>query len=189
VETDLLPGERILWQGRPLRHPLFRPTDTLLVPFSLVWCGIVVGTGLSALINGAPIADTVCLVPFVLIGLYFVAGRFVVRVVASRRTRYTLTNARILVHGGWSGDRLTTAYLRLLPPPVITERSDGSGSLAFGAFPGVVDGFTGGPRRAWGAWSSEPSDTPILREVPDVRWVRDFVAHAQAQTDGPHHGR
>lgn len=87
------------------------------------------GAGLSALVNGADIASSVFNVPFVLIGLHFVAGRFVVRAVASRRTRYTLTNARILVHGGWSGGRLTTAYLRSLPPPVITERPDGSGSL------------------------------------------------------------
>ena len=184
METDLLPGERILWQGQPLRYPLFRVTDILLVPFSLVWCGIVVGGGLSALINGGSIASAACFLPFVLIGLYFVAGRFVVRAVISRRTRYTLTNTRILVHGGWSGGRLTAAYLRSLPPPVTTERSDGSGSLAFGGFPGVADAFVRGRRRAWNAWSGEPSDTPILREVPDVRRVRDFVAHAQTQADG-----
>jgi hypothetical protein len=34
--VDLLPGERILWEGRPVRTQLFRPTDAFLIPFSLV---------------------------------------------------------------------------------------------------------------------------------------------------------
>jgi len=88
----------------------------VLVPFSLMWCGMVVGLGLSALVDGADLASVIPVVPFAIMGLHFVAGRFVVPAVVSRRTRYTLTNARILVHGGWSGGRLNTAYLRSLPP-------------------------------------------------------------------------
>lgn len=64
---------------------------------------------------------------------------------------------------------------------MIIERPDGSGSLAFGAFAGVADVFMGGRRQAWRAWANEPSLTPVLREVPDVRRIRDFVAHVQAQ--------
>ena len=189
MEAYPLPGERILWEGRPLRHPLFRRTDTLLVPFSLLWCGFAVFWEVNVLTGGAPIFFSLWGVPFVLAGLYLVAGRFVVRAVSSRRTQYTITNGRVLVHGGWSGRQLTTAYLRSLPPPVITERLDGSGSVAFGAFPGVADVFTGGRRQGWrAAWSSEPSLTPVLWDVPDVRRVRDLAAHAQAQSDGPHDG-
>lgn len=167
-----------------MRHPLFRAADVLLVPLSVVWCGFAIFWEVGVLADGAPAFFTVWGVPFVLAGLYLVAGRFVVRAVASRRTRYTITDTRLLVHNGWSGRRLTTAYLRSLPPPVVSERRDGSGSLAFGAFPGVADVFTGGRRQAWSAWSSEPPGTPVLREVPDVRRVRDFVAHAQAQPGG-----
>lgn len=120
VETNLLPGERVLWEGAPPAAP----------------------------------------------------------VVSSRRTRYMITNSRVVVHGGWSGNRVTTAYLRSLPPPVITVEPDGSGSLAFGAFPSVTEFFTGG-RQGWRAWAAEPSSTPVLRDVPDVRRIRDFVAQAQ----------
>lgn len=182
MDSYLLPGERILWEGRPLRHPLFRRTDLFLVPLSLLWCGFAVFWEASVLVEGAALFFFALFgVPFVLFGLYIVAGRFVVRAVSSRRTRYTITNGRVVVHGGWSGDRLSTAYLRSLPPPVITERPDGSGSLAFGAFAGVADVFMGGRRQAWRAWANEPSLTPVLREVPDVRRIRDFVAHVQAQ--------
>ncbi|GAA4608085.1 hypothetical protein BJY16_006661 [Actinoplanes octamycinicus] len=181
METDLLPGERVLWQGRPQRHRLFRRTDLTLVPFSLLWCGFAIFWETSVILSGGPTLLKLWGIPFVLIGLYLVAGRFVVRAVASRRTRYTITTNRVLVHGGWSGTRLTTAYLKSLPPPVVTERPDGSGDLAFGALPGPTDVFTTTHRRnGWRAWSTEPSTTPVLWDIPDVRLVRDFAAHAQS---------
>src|SRR5258706_12502268 len=132
VETSLLPGERIVWDGRPLRHRVFRRTDVLLVPFSLLWCGFAVFWESGVLSSGAPFFSALWGALFVLVGLYVVAGRLVVRVVSSRRTRYTITARRVRVHGGWSGGRLRTEYLSSLPPPVITEEPDGSGSLAFG---------------------------------------------------------
>jgi len=188
VETSHLPGERIVWDGRPVRHRVFRRTDVLLVPFSLLWCGFAVFWESGVLSDGAPFFFALWGVPFVLVGLYIVAGRFVVRAVSSRRTRYTITDRRILVHSGWSGSRLSTLYLNSLPPPVITEEPDGSGSLAFGGFPGVADAFTGGRRQGWRAWSSEPSQTPILWDVTDIRRVRDLVTHAQTQPGNPYHG-
>jgi hypothetical protein len=186
VEISLLPGEHVVWEGRPLRHRVFRRTDLLLVPFSVMWCGFAVFWESGVLFSGAPTFMALWGVPFVLIGLYLVAGRFVVRVVSSRHTRYTVTDHRVLVHSGWSGDRLRTQYLNALPPPVITERADGSGSLAFGGFPGLTDAFTAGRGRGWNAWSSEPSPTPILWDVPDISRVRDLVARAQTQFGNPH---
>ena len=171
-----------------MRHRVFRRSDALLVPFSLLWCGFAVFWESGALSEGAPFFFALWGAPFVLVGLYIVAGRFVVRAVSSRRTRYTITDRRVLVHSGWSGGRLSTLYLNSLPPPVITEEPDGSGSLAFGAFPGVAEAFTGGRRQGWRIWSSEPSLTPILWDVPDIRRVRDLVAHAQTQPGNPYHG-
>jgi hypothetical protein len=188
VETSLLLGERIVWAGRPVRHRLFRRPDVVLVPFSALWCGFAVFWERSALSGGAPFFFALWGVPFVLVGLYVVAGRFVVRAVSSRRTRYTITDRRVLVHGGWSGNRLRTQYLNSLPPPVITEEPDGSGSLAFGEFPGIGDAFTTWRRSGWRVWSSEPSPTPVLWDVPDIRRVRDQVAHAQREPGGPNHG-
>jgi hypothetical protein len=181
--VGLLPGERVMWEGRPVRHQLFRPADALLVPLSLMWFGFALFWEGSVLVStiasdGVPIFFALWGVPFVLVGLYLVAGRFVARAVTSRRIRYVLTDQRIVLLGGWSGTRLTSAYLRSLPPPVITEAMDGSGSLAFGAFPGIADGF--GSRHGWRMWASEPGSTPVLRHIPQVRWVRDLVARLQA---------
>ena len=154
VETSLLPGERILWDGRPLRHRVFRRTDVLLVPISVLWCGFAVFCESGALSSGVPLFAMLC-VPLVLFGLYLVAGRFVVRVISPRRMRYTVTDRRVLVRCAWPGGRLITGYLNSLPPLVITEQPDGSGSLAFGRFPSIADVFW--HRQGWRLWASEPS--------------------------------
>ncbi|BCJ48429.1 hypothetical protein GCM10010168_76450 [Actinoplanes ianthinogenes] len=179
METDLLPGEGVLWEGRPVRHLLFRATDVFLIPLSLVWCGIVVYWEAGIVLSGGPALFALWGLLFVLAGLYLVFARFIIRAVASRRTRYTITTSRLLIHRGWSGTRLTTAYLTSLPPPVITEQSDGSGNLAFGAFPGITDAFTTDRRYGFRVWSAEPSRTLILWSIPHVRLARDLATHAQ----------
>jgi hypothetical protein len=179
----LLPGERVCWEGRPVRHQLYRPQDMVAVPIGALWAGgaafFAVQVWFSEGLDYSAVMSTV----HVLLAVYFLAGRFVFRAIVSRRTRYVLTDQRLLVIGGLSGIRTTAFYLRPLRPPVITEAPDGSGDLAFGAFPGI---WTGMPRYAswvpryqlW-TWASDPYPTPVLWNVPHVRWVRDLVVAAQ----------
>jgi hypothetical protein len=139
--TDLLPGERIVWSGEPSRHRLLRPEDALLIPFSLVWGGFAIFWETSVLGdmgagNGPPVFFALWGVPFVILGLYFIVGRFIVRKMSLSQTRYVITDSRIVIRGGVTGGRLHTSYLASLAPPVIKEYSDGSGDLAFGSFPG-----------------------------------------------------
>jgi hypothetical protein len=91
-----------------------------------------------------------------------------------------VTDRRLLVLGqGPSGKRTVSYYLNALPPPVIMEALDRSGSLAFGAFPTLGDSFAHNGRNGFRMWSSEPSATPVLRHIPEVRRVRDLIAQAQ----------
>jgi len=182
--VDLLPSERLLWEGRPTRHRLFRPADALLIPFSVLWCGFAIFWEISVLTEGTggddepPLFFALWGIPFVLMGLYLVVGRFVVRAVASRRTRYMVTDQRVVIIGGFSGTRTKASYLKSLPPPVINELPDRSGSLAFGAFPGVWDTMSNGTK-GWGPWAVEPPGGPVMRDIPEVRRVRDLVATSQ----------
>jgi hypothetical protein len=189
VGVDLLPGERVLWEGRPVRFKLLRPPDATLIPFSLVWAGIAVSVGISSVVatltadsgEDTPIFFLLFGMVFTCLGLYLVFGRFVARALSFRHTRYVLTDRRIVVIGGISGNKTTSAYLSALPPPVVKEFPDRSGNLAFGEFPTAGQGF----RRGSNAWSSEPAGPPVLWNIPEVRFVRDVVANAQRQHDRP----
>jgi hypothetical protein len=172
--VDLLPHERILWEGHPVRRRLWRRSDVFYVPFSVVWTGGVASVVVVLVARGAG-PGLIGPVVLLLFGLHITFGRFVVRAVSWRRTRYVITDRRVLVVGGLSGRWTRSQYLHALPPPVMAERPDRSGSLAFGAFPGFWDSD-----RRRSPWASEPGHTPVLWDVAEVRHVRDVVAWGQA---------
>src|SRR5262245_45908419 len=187
-DVDLLSGERIIWTGEPTERRLLRPEDALLIPFSLLWGGFAIVWEANAISTGAPGFFALWGIPFVVIGLYLIAGRFVVRAVALSHARYTVTDLRVVITGGFTGRAEHASYLNSLPPPVIRERGDGTGDLAFGSFPGIADVFAGRRRWGWGYRASlspwgEPLSPPVFRSVPIVRHVRDLIL--AAQTAGP----
>src|SRR5262245_19303821 len=183
VSTDtlglLLPGESIVWSGEPIRHRILRGEDVLLIPFSRFWGGFAIFWEASALqvARSDPAFVLIGLLP-VLVGLYLIFGRFIVRAVASHRARYLVTDGRVVVTGGVTGRAVGTAYLAALPPPVVTETEDGTGDLAFGSFPGFFGGF-GGRVRGASAFGYEPIMPPRFRDIPDVLRVRDLIVTRQ----------
>ena len=79
----------MLWSGRPGQGIVFTGRDVFLVPFSLVWCGFAIFWETSVSRTQAPGFFLVWGAMFVTLGLYFVAGRFLVTpgFVAARDTR------------------------------------------------------------------------------------------------------
>jgi len=179
----LWPGEWVVWAGSPVRSTLFRPNDAFLIPFSLLWAGMSLwptAIGVAALgqarhsLSFLPVA-LFCFV-FTVIGGYLLAARFVVRAFTTRRVRYVVTTQRVVVLAGRSGSRVKSGILRLLPPPVHADAADGSGSIAFGAFPPLRT-----PRRriTFSTFGAEPASTPVLWYVPNVREVWHIITAAQ----------
>jgi len=85
----LEPGEQVLWSGRPdPKAPFFSPIDGLAVPFSLVWEGLTFSILFFALRNHSTNTDRTFVVwVFAVIGVYFVAGRFLYKRWLRRRAR------------------------------------------------------------------------------------------------------
>lgn len=137
VRAELQPGERVLWSGRPDSRSLFVTSDLYLVPFSLLWCGFAIFWEASVLSSHGNAFFDVWGVPFVAVGLYMVAGRFIVRQRLIRRTAYAITEQRaIAVRPTWRGGRETTSVWFASSPPVSQGAvRNGRGTVIVGTSP------------------------------------------------------
>ncbi len=100
LDVPLLAGERVLWTGGPDPAKLFEPADVFIVPFSVAWGGFAIFWMVMALSMGAPLPFAMFGLPFVVLGLHLMVGRFFVRRWQRRRTTYVLTDRRALVIRG-----------------------------------------------------------------------------------------
>ena len=94
----LLDGEKIIWTRQPAQGLRLSPRDGFFIPASLLWGGFAIfweSKVLSA--PNAPIFMAIWGVPFMLVGLYLIIGRFFVDAWIRRSTNYALTNQRVLI--------------------------------------------------------------------------------------------
>jgi hypothetical protein len=93
-------GERLLWVGQ--RDPMVRFTgaDAFPVPFSLLWGGFAIFWEFMAATTAKQPFFVLWGIPFVLIGLYFIFGRFIYKKRRKLRTVYGLTDRRAIVCTG-----------------------------------------------------------------------------------------
>lgn len=138
---EMDPGENLVWAGRPKGGFRLRAADAFMIPFSIVWCGFAVFWMIGAsgaLATGADKATPINYVfalfglPFVLIGLYVVFGRFLVDKMQRERTTYGVTNERIIIKSGLISSTVKSLNLRTLSDITLKERRDGSGTITFG---------------------------------------------------------
>jgi hypothetical protein len=94
-------------------------------------------------------------IPFVLIGLYLIAGRFVLDAWVRSGTRYALTNKRILIARSAPFAKFAALSLDRLPEASLSESQNGRGTIRFGA-----------AAQFWGRGSSFSSWTPSLDPTP-----------------------
>jgi hypothetical protein len=92
LQPELLPGERLLWAGRPSNGVILRAQDAYLIPFSLLWGGFAIFWEMSA--SGFLNWNT--WYPVRPVGQYFIWERFVVASYLRKRTFYAVTDRRVL---------------------------------------------------------------------------------------------
>jgi len=179
----LQPGERFVWTGRPSRYRVLRPIDLVVVVIGACWVGLGARFVLDL---------TLPALPFALIGAYLLTARFVVRIVSVRQARYLVTDRRLVLTGGLTGQVVVTADLSRLPNPVFTRNLDGSGDLAFGHMPSFW--YPLGRRRWFMSFNQrlrrsryqyrmmlglDPLVPPRLLDIPDVADVAELVGATQ----------
>jgi hypothetical protein len=182
IEQELSSGERLVWSGQPRRGIRLRTADAFLIPFSIFWCGFAIFWEFEALTatpkGGGPTTIVFPLfgVPFVVIGLYLVFGRFIADARTRESTFYGITNERIIIVSGLFARRTKSLNLRTLSDISLTERPDGSGTITFGP----TTPFTLGLWFPSGSWpGARQYAQPAFEMIDSAKEVYDFIRQTQ----------
>ncbi len=180
VAASLDADERLLWAGQPRQGVRLRAQDALQIPFSLLWGGFALFWEYQTLTIAAKAPGPVAVVfplfglPFVLIGLYMIFGRFFVDARSRARTFYGVTNERVLIISGLFAAQTKSLPLRSLGELSLTQHADGSGTLSFGPAPLRAFAY---PAGSWpGADRYLPPSFDMIERVKDVY---DIIRTAQ----------
>jgi hypothetical protein len=183
----LFTGERILWTGQPRQGLLLSSRDALLIPFSFLWGGFAIFW--NAMVWFAPFDWTngdsspwffrVWGLPFLVIGLYLMVGRFFHDAAIRKHLFYAVTDQRALV---LRGSKITSLDIHRLPRLELSEHRDGTGTLAFeasnlGPWGNGMNGFS------W--WLPALGNAAQFFRIQDPRKVYELVRNqerAQAST-------
>jgi hypothetical protein len=168
---ELTAAERVLWVGQPVQGIRFRGSDVMMIPFSLLWGGFVVFWEFSVLRTGAPVFLALWGMPFVLIGVYVIAGRFFVDARARSQTVYALTDRRVLILTGLFSRTTRSLDLRTLPEISLNEFARGTGTITFGS-PAV--------RNLWGWPIGQAGAASAFEFVDGPRRVYEQIRAAQS---------
>ncbi len=172
VRGMLFPGEILLWTGKPGKGHMFGKKDVYLIPFSILWCGFAIYWEAGVIMSGAPLIFPLFGIPFVLAGLYITVGRFILKRIRARNSRYALTSQRIIIKVGNVSKSLDLNYL---PRMTVIRYADGSGVILFGETRGWSDSGFGFDR------STTTEALAELQNIPDVNGVEYRIRTAVEQ--------
>lgn len=174
IESELGPSERLLWKGRPRAGIRLRGSDALLIPFGLLGGGFAIFWEYTVFFwmpktNPAGWLFPLFGIPFVLMGLYFIFGRFLLEAKVRANTEYAVTDRRAIILTTLFGRKLNSINLQTAPDIGLAESSDRSGSITFGATPYY------GWWQQRNLWFPGMTGQPVFEMIDDVRSVYDII--------------
>ncbi len=182
-------GERLLWCGQPKQGVRLQAGDVFLIPFSLVWGGFAIFweasvLGLTGLGHprtahsghnaGAPLFMALWGIPFVVVGLYMIFGRFFIDAALRNKTWYGVTDRRLIVLKTLFTRNVSSFDYATLTNLNLVERGDRSGDILFGT-PGPMAGLS---NSSWPRSNGYPV-VPGFYLLPDARNVFNQIREAQ----------
>ncbi len=185
----LEPGEQVLWWGRPVISRYVRSGPWTLVAFAVLWLAFSIFWEAGVVASGAPLLVDLWGVPFILIGLYMLFGRYFVLVWRARRTIYAVTDRRILIVGGAFGVKVTEIRLGSLPSVTVDQDLSGVGTITFGTpspmAPYRRAGYPGGPDDAPGFVAIDrPSEVARIIDQARMGAMAEALAAHASSTGG-----
>ena len=185
LQSELLPGENLIWTGRPSSRVIFHKEDLYLIPFSLMWGGFAIFwelgvTGSLGQFKNHPSFFALWGFPFVLIGQYLIWGRFVYAAWKKRKIAYGLTPKRVLMLDTAWKRSIQAAYIDQIPVIEKTVRSDGIGTLRFGYPPPQTGrGYNSRSVSSWDGLGT--GGVPSFVDIEDAEGVYSTVANLRGK--------
>lgn len=160
IQGELGSDEKLIWCGRPKQGTVFRRSDVYMIPFSLLWGGFAIFWEIMAISIPNEKAGAIAIVfpllgiPFVVVGLYIIFGRFIHDAKNRAKTFYGITNQRVIIVSGLFSKGVKSLNIKTLTDLSLSEKSDGSGTIIFGqenpwallfgagSFPGITGSNT-----------------------------------------------
>lgn len=176
LQSQLAPNEQLLWFGQPRSGIVFRASDIFVIPFSLLWGGFAIFWEVGVLTSGAPLFFKLWGVPFVVVGLYMIFGRFIFDAKQRSKTCYGVTNERVIIISSLFGKKIKSLELRTLNEISLDEKSDGSGTITFGPAPVWYQWFGGIQLPSRGQQS-----VPVFEMIQKAKSVYETVRSTQRQ--------
>jgi len=174
---ELNPGERIIWSGQPRQGLMLRPSDIIMIPFSIMWGGFAIFWEFEAASGGAPIFFMLWGIPFVLLGLYMIFGRFFFDGLQRSKTHYALTNERVIIISGVFNQNTKVLDIRKLPEINISTKGNGSGTIIFGASHPMAWMYSGSGFPNMGRYNIAPG----FEMIDDAKTVYKHIKRLQRE--------
>ena len=172
VRAEVRPGERLLWGGRPRPGLRLQRSDLATIPFSVFFFGFSLFWFWSASGGGRSISPfSLFGLPFILIGLYMLIGRFFLDAYRRQHTYYGLTDQRLLTVSDAFGRKSTAVSLHNLPSLSLEVGGDGYGTISVGGPPGIPTVF---------GFSNRDNNQPNVLTLEQVEAARVVYEQIQA---------
>ena len=169
ISNHLLPGEKVVWTGSPGAGLILRPIEIFLIPFSLFWGGFALFWNIQVWMTDAPLEFKLFGIPFLVMGVYVILGRFLVDIAVRKSITYAVTDQRILIsRSGWSRS-VKSLDLARLPAIELQEKANGTGSIRFGAAQSFF------ANNGFGIWSPAFDATPQFQHIENARSVYQLI--------------
>src|SRR5579871_1105099 len=183
IRQEIQSGESVVWAGRPELKVIFNKEDLFAIPFSLLWGGFALfwEAGVTGILASSrypyvhihvPLFLALWGIPFVLVGQYFIWGRFFYAAWLKEKTFYAVTDRRVLVVQNGFKRQMASAYLDALPNLTKEVRGDGIGTIRFS--PSLP--MAGASNRGWGALNGlAVGAAPIFVDVKDADSLYNLI--------------
>lgn len=181
LRRELGPGERLLWCAMPRQGLRFQRSDLFMIPFTMLWGGFAIFWEISVIRSNAPFFFCLWGIPFVLVGLYIMIGRFFADSRRRAHTHYGITGHRVLIVRTTSGRDVKSIPVQNLSEVSLQEGSDESGTIVFGPMNASQAALSGS------GWPGSGRHMPPTFDcIEDARRVYNIITKLQrGEETGP----